>query len=158
MIPKHYIILIAIGILVIGCRTFSDKKGDQLFTLMPSDFTHVSFVNRNQENEENHVLKYEYFYNGGGVALGDINDDGLLDIYLTANQDENKLYLNKGNFVFEDITEKAGVSCRKGWKTGVAMVDINGDGYLDIYVSRSAEQHPMDRENILYINNKDLTF
>lgn len=158
MIPNPYVILIVVGVLVIGCRPSSDEKVDQLFTRMPSDITNVIFVNRNQENEQEHVLKYEYFYNGGGVALGDINNDGLLDIYLTANQDENKLYLNRGNFVFEDITEKAGVSCPGGWKTGVAMVDINGDGYLDIYVSRSAGQHPMDRENVLYINNNDLTF
>lgn len=158
MISKSYGILVVVSVLVMGCRTSFEEEDEQLFTLMPSDITDVIFVNRNEENEQNHVLRYEYFYNGGGVGLGDINNDGLLDIYLTSNQDENKLYLNKGHFVFEDITERAGVSCPGGWKTGVAMVDINGDGYLDIYVSRSAEEHPMDRENILYINNKDLTF
>lgn len=158
MMPKHYVILIVVSILVIGCQTSFEERAGQIFTRLPSHATGIAFVNRNQEDEKNHVLKYEYFYNGGGVALGDINNDGLLDIYFTSNQGENTLYLNKGNFAFEDITQKAGVACPAGWKTGVAMVDINADGYLDIYVSRSATQHPVDRQNVLYVNNKDLTF
>jgi len=101
---------------------------------------------------------YEYFYNGGGVAVGDLNNDRLPDIYFTSNQGSNRLYLNKGNFEFEDITASAKVTCSDGWKTGVTMVDINHDGWLDIYVCKSAADHPMLRENVLYINNRDLTF
>lgn len=158
MILLRYIYLLLLGIIVPGCQSLDENTNDPLFTRMHPRDSHVTFNNRNEEDQNNHVLAYEYFYNGGGVALGDINNDGLTDIYFTSNQGENKLYLNKGGFIFEDITERAGVSCVEGWKTGVAMVDINGDGYLDIYVSRSAANQPDGRSNILYINNKDLTF
>lgn len=107
------------------------------------------------------INQYLYAHNGGGVAIGDINQDGLPDIYFTANQQPNKLYLNKGNFVFEDITEKAhveGLSGTSSWKTGVVMVDINHDGWLDIYVSQMSNYKSFTGRNQLYINNGDLTF
>src|SRR6201989_85460 len=106
-----------------------------LFKLLDSSTTSVTFSNEINENEALNVLAYEYFYNGGGVAVGDINNDGLPDIYFSGNLRPNRLYLNEGNLHFKDITVSAGVAGRKNdWKTGVTMVDINGDGLLDIYV------------------------
>lgn len=143
---------------LLSCCSRESADNISLFTRMSSEETGISFINKNTESPEQNILNYEYFYNGGGVAIGDINNDGLPDIYFSANQEENKLYLNKGNFKFEDITEKAGVSSPNGWRTGVAMADVNGDGYLDIYLCRSAGNHPLYRINSLFINNKDLTF
>ena len=148
--------------LAILCILFSscnsNKDSETLFTRVPSDKTGVHFKNINVENEQINIFTYEYLYNGAGVATGDINNDGLVDIYFSSNNLENKLYLNKGNFQFEDITEKAGVGCKQGWKTGVSMVDINGDGFLDLYVCRSADGMPANRKKALLINNGDLTF
>jgi hypothetical protein len=141
--------------LCIGC-----KSDDTLFELLSASETGVDFKNTLVEDEENNVLNYEYFYNGGGVAVADFNNDGLTDIYLTANQLADKLYLNKGDLSFEDITEKAGISHKaREWKTGVSVVDINQDGWMDIYVCLSNnETNPELRKNKLYINNKNLTF
>ena len=133
-------------------------KKTTLFEKMESGETGIDFVNVNHETERSNILTYEYFYNGGGVALGDINNDGLVDIYFTSNSFSNKLYLNLGNFKFKDITDESGTSCDKGWKTGVSMVDINADGLLDIYVCRSASPNETLRKNILLINNGNLTF
>jgi len=104
------------------------------------------------------IYTYRNFYNGGGVAMGDVNNDGLVDLYFSANQSPNKLYLNKGNFVFEDVTERAGVAGTRAWSTGVSMADVNGDGWLDIYVCNSGNVNGDDKENELFINNGDLTF
>jgi len=136
--------------------TASDKS--ELFTLMDSKTSGIDFVNEVIDGEKFNILTYRNFYNGGGVAIGDINNDSLPDIYFTANQKQNKLYLNKGNFVFEDITEKAGVGGSKPWSTGVTMADVNGDGLLDIYVCNSGDVDGADKENDLYINNGNLTF
>lgn len=148
------------GILLFSCVILfactQNKK--QLFSKLDSSDTGIDFVNVNHETERSNILTYEYFYNGGGVALGDINNDGLTDVYFTSNIFENKLYLNKGNFEFEDITKISGTACVIGWKTGTAMVDINNDGFLDIYVCRSASPDPERRRNLLFINNKNNTF
>ena len=137
----------------------SCKNKNQLFEKLNSADTNIDFVNQITENEIDNVLNYEYFYNGGGVASADFNNDGLQDLYYTANQGTDKIYINKGNLKFEDITEKSGIKYEGEWKTGVSVVDINNDGYQDIYVSVSANiDNPELRGNKLYINNKDLTF
>jgi len=155
---RTYIVLAAALSGLLSCSKPTSETTKPLFQKLEPEQTGVSFSNLNHEAVGQHILAYEYFYNGGGVAVGDINNDGYADLYFSSNQGENKLYLNKGNFTFEDITEKAGVAAKSGWKTGVAMVDINADGYLDIYVCRSGPQHEMLRQNALYINNKNLTF
>ena len=102
------------------------------------------------ENEKFNLIEYLYFYNGGGVATGDINNDGLVDIYFSSNQGQNKLYLNRGNFNFIDITESAGVESSNEWKTGVSLVDVNGDGYLDIYQNRLGGYKDIKGKNQLF--------
>jgi len=128
------------------------KTESTLFELLPSEKTGISFENNLTSTAELNILEYLYFYNGGGVAAGDINNDGLVDLYFTGNQVPNKLYLNKGNFKFEDITESAGVYGDGGWSTGVTMADVNGDGLLDIYVSQVGNYNTIQGKNKLYIN------
>jgi len=151
----RFFIFITFVVAAVACKPDDPKT---LFSKLPSSKTGVHFANVNVEDENNNVLAYEYFYNGGGVALGDINNDGLVDIYLSSNQGQNKLYLNQGNFKFQDISSTSGTTADDGWKTGVAMVDINADGLLDIYVCRSAANEVLYRKNFLFINNGDLTF
>ncbi len=147
-----------LGTIIMLQLACNSDKGKKLFTLLDNESTGIHFNNVSAENEQINILTYEYLYNGGGVAIGDINDDGLKDVYFTSNNQGDKLYLNKGNFKFEDITAKSGTACTKGWKTGVTMADVNGDGLLDIYVCKSADGNPENRRNILLINNGDLTF
>ncbi|NBA88767.1 RNA-binding protein [Emticicia sp. CRIBPO] len=143
-----------------GCKTAdkgteSSDASDEpaVFTLLGADKTKIDFQNIINEGLNTNVLMYEYFYNGGGVAVGDVNNDGLEDIYFTSNMQSNRLYLNKGNMTFEDVTAAAGVSGREGpWKTGVTMADVNGDGLLDIYVCYSGNLSPEKRKNQLFIN------
>jgi enediyne biosynthesis protein E4 len=128
-----------------------------LFDLLPPESTGVAFVNHLPEDSSFNIQHYLYYYNGGGVAAGDIDGDGLPDLYLTSSLGSNRLYLNKGGFHFEDITDRAGVADSVGWKTGVTMADVNGDGRLDIYVS-GVSYLTMHGRNVLYINNGDRTF
>ena len=139
---------------------FSCSEGDPdiLFTEMSAKQTGIDYRNLVRESEEFNVLTYGYFYQGSGVAVGDINNDGLPDIYFTGNMMASKLYLNKGNWEFEDITVNAGVEAAGLWNTGTTMADVNGDGLVDIYVCRSAATDPNNRKNLLFINNGDLTF
>ncbi len=134
------------------------KPEDALFQALPSSETGITFNNKVVDDGEYNVFNYRNFYNGGGVAIGDVNNDGKPDIFFTSNQGENKLYINKGNWKFEDVTAKAGLKGYKRWHTGVTMVDINGDGWLDIYVCNSGGMKDADRANELYINQKDGTF
>lgn len=132
--------------------TESDKQ-PPIFKLLFSDKTHIDFQNIINEGLNTNVLMYEYFYNGGGVAVGDVNGDGFEDLYFTSNMQQNKLYLNKKNMEFQDITNQAGVAGREGpWKTGTTMVDINADGKLDIYVCHSGNLMPEKKANELFIN------
>ncbi|MDQ6903220.1 MAG: VCBS repeat-containing protein [Bacteroidota bacterium] len=132
----------------------SSQSESHLFTLLAPAYTHVDFNNTITEGANTNVLLYEYFYNGGGVAAGDVNGDGLQDIYFVANMASNKLYLNKGGMKFQDITTAANVQGREGpWKTGVTMADVNGDGKLDIYVCYSGKLPAAKRMNQLFIND-----
>ncbi len=130
----------------------------RLFTLLDSTTTGINFTNTVIDNEADNSFRFRNFYNGGGVGLGDINNDGLADVILTSNMGENKVYLNKGGMKFEDITTKTGFRQDSMWSTGVAMVDINNDGWLDIYICNSGRINDGHRLNKLYINNRDLSF
>ena len=147
-------ILFATVATLAGCHRAPDTR---LFELLAPEQTGVTFANRLPEDTAFNILNYLYYYNGGGVAVGDVNNDGLPDLYFTANRGPNRLYLNKGNYRFEDVTERAGVADAEGWKTGVTMADVNGDGRVDIYVS-GVDYLGMHGHNVLYINNGDGTF
>ena len=159
--PFFYIILIFfLSCNNEGTKNDSTKETDTLFTRVLSKHSNIHFVNTVEENNYFNFLNYSYIYNGGGVAVGDINNDGLVDLYFTSNQQANKLYLNKAGFVFDDITTAAHVGDQmEGWTTGVSMIDINNDGYLDIYVCKSGLfNDPKVRANKLFINQHDNTF
>jgi hypothetical protein len=152
---KNKFCIAIISVLVLSCH----NKTHEMFESLPSSKTHIDFANTLEQKKLFSILYYLYYYNGGGVATGDINNDGLPDIYFTANsKGHNKLYLNKGNFEFEDITEKAGVAGTADWCTGVSMADVNGDGYLDIYVSAVSNKYGLTGHNELFINNGNNTF
>jgi hypothetical protein len=135
-----------------------NSTGQALFKKIPAAETGIAFQNRLVETPALNIITYEYYYNGGGVATADFNNDGLIDVFFTSNLFSNTLYLNKGNWQFEDISRKSGIEGKRGWKTGVTVADINADGYLDIYVCYSGDVEPALRKNQLYINNKNLTF
>ena len=159
-----YSILAAILLLISACSSEKETKPQEtqaptLFKRVAAAQSGVSFSNEITETEVKNIITYEYFYNGGGVAAGDFNNDGLPDLYFTGNQVANKLYLNKGDFQFEDITEKSGTKGSGAWANGVTLVDINSDGFLDIYVCNSGwKVKPEACRNELYVNNGDLTF
>ncbi|MBS1662634.1 MAG: VCBS repeat-containing protein [Bacteroidetes bacterium] len=148
-----------IAAILLTALLFSCNHSDRLLAPLSSGKTHIEFENRLEKRKMLSILYYLYYYNGGGVSVGDINNDGLPDIYFAANsKGHNKLYLNKGSFEFEDITEKAGVEGTSDWCTGVTMADINGDGLLDIYVCAVANIHGLEGRNELYINKGNGTF
>lgn len=136
----------------------SCNNSKQGFESLSSGYTGVDFNNYLEESEDLNVLNYTYFYNGGGVAIGDLNNDGLPDLVFTGNMVRNKIFLNKGEMKFEDITTTSGIADKQGWCTGVTLVDINNDGWLDIYICRSADVTPERRANLLFINNRNNTF
>jgi hypothetical protein len=150
-------LLALFAILQISCSRSNEKKTEPIFQLMEN--TGIDFSNTVTDSKDFNIFTFRNFYNGGGAAIGDINNDGLADVFFTANMGSNKLYLNKGNFQFEDISEKAGFKNKDQWSTGVVMVDINNDGWLDIFISNSGHINDgVSKENQLFINNHDLTF
>lgn len=146
--------VLIIVLLAWGCET----KTNTLFELQDNSTIGLVFENQLEFSNEFNVYTYRNFYNGGGVAIGDINNDGLVDVYLTANQKKNQLFLNQGNFKFKNISAQAGVEGSKAWSTGVTMVDINADGFLDIYVCNSGDIKGDNKQNELFINQQDNTF
>ncbi|HEX2977195.1 MAG TPA: VCBS repeat-containing protein, partial [Bacteroidales bacterium] len=144
-----------ISIVMISC---ANENNGKLFTMISSGTTNITFKNQLRETDEFNIIEYLYFNNGAGVAAGDINNDGLADLYFSASQGKNRLYLNLGNFRFKDITDDAFVSGGGNWKTGVTMADVNGDGWLDIYSCEVGNYKSFKGRNRLYINNRDLTF
>ena len=152
----RYFIMMGLGVLLVSVSC-SHKKDNAIFELMEN--TGIDFSNTVKSTRDFNVFTFRNFYNGGGVALGDINNDGLADVFLTANMGSNKLYINRGNWKFEDVSPKAGFVDKLQWSTGAVMVDINNDGWLDIYVSNSAHlEDSTQRANQLFINNHDLSF
>src|SRR5688500_2935191 len=137
----------------------SCREKTEMFESISPSHSSIDFKNNLPASDQLNGFTFANYYNGGGVATGDINNDGLTDIYFTANsKGNNKLYLNKGNFKFEDITEKAGVRGQSDWCTGVTMTDINADGWLDMYVCAVANKLGLQGHNELFINNKNGTF
>lgn len=152
-------------VLLWSCRDgkVEEQLQNPLFEALSPEATGIQFTNQVIDDKEFNIFNYRNFYNGGGVAIGDINNDGWADVFLVSNMGDNKLYLNKGgsdsaSFAFEDLTAKAGVAGKRAWSTGVTFADINGDGWLDIYVCNAGNRSNDDRVNELYINNGDLTF
>ncbi|MEN0004078.1 MAG: VCBS repeat-containing protein [Bacteroidota bacterium] len=142
-------------------QTTSSKQAaaiNTLFTALAPEAHGIDFINSLTYTEDFNPYIFRNFYNGGGVGVGDINNDGLPDLYFCGNTENNKLYLNKGNFQFEDITQKAGVACPNVWSSGVSFADVNGDGWLDIYVCKSGDPKGENRYNELFINQQDGTF
>ena len=149
---------IALCCMVMMLVSSCEEKTNTLFEIQDNRSIGMAFENTLEFSNEFNVYTYRNFFNGGGVAIGDINNDGWADVYLTANQKPNQLFLNKGGFTFENISESAGIGGNRAWSTGVTMVDINADGYLDIYVCNSGDVSGDSKQNELFINQKDNTF
>ncbi len=146
--------------LLMGCKNELEdpREGDKLFTLVPQDYSGLHFTNMVEQRRENNHMINSMFISGGGVAVGDVNNDGLQDVFFTGNQTRDRLFLNKGNLQFEDISNKAGITKDDLWSSGVTMADVDNDGDLDIYVCRNVYLEEEKSANQLYINNGDLTF
>lgn len=155
---NRFVLLPLIVFFFSNCSKENAENTDALFSKLEASQTGIDFLNEVKNGENMNIFKYRNFYNGGGVAIGDINNDGLSDVYFTSNLGTNKLYLNKGKFKFEDISKKAGVEGAKTWSTGVVMVDLNADGLLDIYVCNAGNSLGDQQKNELFINNGNGTF
>jgi enediyne biosynthesis protein E4 len=158
LIIRHYFFTLLLVVFFTATAFAQQQNAVKLFSTLPASETGINFRNDIAETADMFLYVYEYLYVGAGVCVGDINNDGLPDIYFTSSLGSNKLYLNMGNFKFKDITVAAGVADSVGIKTGVTMVDINNDGYLDIFICKSGYKDPNLRKKILYINNKNNSF
>lgn len=136
----------------------SKKSFDSLFRIVPVTESKINFKNQITESHDFNFMNYYFIYNGGGVAVADINNDGLEDIYLTSNQQSNRMYLNEGNLKFKEVTSELGLADKNGWTTGVSAIDINADGWMDFYVCKSGSPDPNQRKNRLYINQQGKSF
>ena len=156
--------LFAILLIIASCQNDESVEGttnqssSALFIEKNSTSTNLTFSNNLNPDTTNNILEYLYYYNGGGIAIGDINQDGLEDILLTANESADKLFLNQGGLQFKDVTDKSGLIAMTNWSTGASMDDVNGDGLLDIYICKVAPLSGEATHNLLYINNGDATF
>src|ERR1700676_5216349 len=146
------VFIFCLGFLSIRYFLRTGKKASTLFELVSRDSSGVDFENKISTSDSLNIFSFEYIYNGGGIGIGDFNNDGLPDIYFTGNMVPCRLYLNKDNFVFEDITEKAGVGGLGRWARGISVIDINNDGLMDIYVCNTIYKDSLRRRNILYVN------
>ncbi|WP_439129043.1 FG-GAP repeat domain-containing protein, partial [Polaribacter sp.] len=154
-INKGIITLLAIT-LVIGCT--NKARENTLFELVSANYSGINFKNQISTNDSINILSYEYLYNGGGVGIGDFNNDNLPDIIFSGNQVKSRIYINKGNLTFKDITSSSGINTKNKWCTGVSVIDINQDGFDDIYLSIGGMGNKSMFPNLLYINNGDSTF
>lgn len=155
---KRLYTIVFCALTLYACGDLSEQRAPALFEKVEASSSGVDFLNKLEYDGKFNIYTYRNFYNGGGVALGDVNNDGLLDIYFTGNKVSNKLYVNKGDFQFEDATEAAGVGGSRAWSTGVSLADVDGDGWLDIYVCNSGDIDGDNKQNELFINNGDGTF
>ena len=159
---KHVIKFVIVALVFFsGCKEKKEinvKRAAIFFDEVPSELSGIDFSNNLFHSDDLNIMEYLYYYNGGGVAIGDINNDGLDDIYLSANQKSDRLYLNLGNLKFKDITEEAGIKMDSTWSSGVTMEDVNNDGFLDIYVSKVGNYKVLKAHNLLYITKGDNSF
>ncbi len=159
---KSFPYLLILLLFACGGQPSGENTSDNrpIFEQVSANYSGINFANTIKENVETkeNLLDYDFFYNGAGVGIADLNNDGLDDIFFCGNQEDNRLYLNKGDLKFEDISEKAGINANKKWSNGVTFADVNADGWLDIYVSQGGPFDANEKKNLLFINQKDLTF
>jgi len=144
--------ILSLSLLVLITLSSCNKTDPKLFSKIDSDDSGITFNNKIVETDSFNILTSEYIFNGGGVAIGDFNNDDKPDLFFTGNQVSNKLYLNKGDLKFDDVTDKSGTAAKSKWKTGVAVVDINNDGFLDIYICAAMYPSKEDKANMLFVN------
>ena len=155
VICKTTVFAVLVTTILVSCKPRSAAT-IPLFQLL--DSTGIQFTNTVIDNNKDNSFYFRNFYNGGGVGLGDLNNDGLIDVVLTSNMQENKVYVNKGSFRFEDVTASSGFRQDSMWSTGVSMADVNNDGWLDIYICNSGHMYDGNRKNKLYINQHNMSF